>query len=31
MSDAVVASLVDMGFDFDVESENDSEECDTCD
>jgi hypothetical protein len=31
MTDAVVASLVDMGFDFDVESENDSEECDTCD
>lgn len=30
MTDAVIASLVDMGFDFDVESEDDSEECDTC-
>ena len=29
MTDAVIASLVDMGFDFDVESESD-EECETC-
>jgi hypothetical protein len=29
MTDAVIASLVDMGFDFDTNS--DDEECDTCD
>lgn len=30
MADAVISSLVDMGFDFDIESESDEEECDTC-
>ena len=28
MTDAVIASLVDMGFDFDISVEDD--ECDTC-
>ena len=28
MTDAVIASLVDMGFDFDMNSD---EDCDTCD
>ena len=29
MTDAVIASLVDMGFDFDITSDED--ECNTCD
>jgi hypothetical protein len=30
MIDGVMAELVNLGFDFDTEQENDSEECDTC-
>lgn len=30
MIDGVMAELVNLGFDFDTEPENDSEECDTC-
>jgi hypothetical protein len=30
MTDAVISSLVDMGFDFDISVEDD-DECDTCD
>jgi hypothetical protein len=29
MTDAVISSLVDMGFDFDISAEDD--ECNTCD